>query len=47
MLAFFADIFAGRNLSPLPSAADYAAKREARLAATNSASIKTEPDFKG
>ena len=47
MLGFFADIFAGRNLSPLPSAADYAAKREARLAATNSASIKTEPDFKG
>jgi myo-inositol-1(or 4)-monophosphatase len=33
MLTFFADLFAGRNLSPLPSAADYAARRAARLAA--------------
>jgi len=32
MLGFFADLFAGRNVSPLPSAADYAARRAARLA---------------
>ena len=32
MLAFFADLFAGRNVSPLPSAADYAVRRAARLA---------------
>jgi myo-inositol-1(or 4)-monophosphatase len=32
MLGFFEDLFAGRNLSPLPSAADYAARRAARLA---------------
>jgi myo-inositol-1(or 4)-monophosphatase len=30
MLGFFDDLFAGRNLSPLPSAAEYAARREAR-----------------
>jgi myo-inositol-1(or 4)-monophosphatase len=33
MLGFFADLFAGRNLTPLPSAAEYAAKRQARAAA--------------
>jgi len=33
MLGFFADLFAGRDLSPLPSPADYAARREARSAA--------------
>jgi len=30
MLGFFTDLFAGRNLAPLPSAADYAALRAAR-----------------
>ena len=30
MLGFFADLFAGRNLAPLPSASDYAARRTAR-----------------
>jgi len=30
MLGFFADLFAGRGLAPLPSAADYAAKRATR-----------------
>jgi myo-inositol-1(or 4)-monophosphatase len=30
MLAFFKDLFAGKNLAPLPSPADYAARREAR-----------------
>ena len=34
LLGFFADLFAGRNLSPLPSTAEYAARREARLAAS-------------
>jgi myo-inositol-1(or 4)-monophosphatase len=33
LLGFFADLFAGRNLAPLPSPADYAARREARRAA--------------
>jgi myo-inositol-1(or 4)-monophosphatase len=33
MLGFFEDLFAGRNLAPLPSPAEYAARREARLAA--------------
>jgi hypothetical protein len=33
MLGFFDDLFAGRNLSALPSAADYAARRAARLEA--------------
>jgi myo-inositol-1(or 4)-monophosphatase len=32
MLGFFADLFAGRGVSPLPSAADYAARRAARAA---------------
>ena len=32
LLGFFEDLFAGRNLSPLPSPADYAARRAARLA---------------
>ena len=37
LLGFFADIFAGRGLSPLPSAADYAVRRAAReLAQTSS-----------
>lgn len=31
MVVFFEDLFAGRNLSPLPSPAEYAARREARL----------------
>ncbi len=35
LLGFFADMFAGRELSPLPSAADYAARRTARAAAEN------------
>lgn len=30
MLGFFADLFAGRDLAPLPSARDYAARRAAR-----------------
>jgi len=30
MLGFFLDMFAGRNLAPLPSAAEYAARRAAR-----------------
>jgi myo-inositol-1(or 4)-monophosphatase len=30
MLGFFADLFAGRHLSPLPSAQEYAARRAAR-----------------
>jgi myo-inositol-1(or 4)-monophosphatase len=34
MLSLFQDMFAGRNLAPLPSAADYAARRAARDAAT-------------
>ena len=34
MLGFFADLFAGRNLSPLPSAADYAARRAAKHTGT-------------
>lgn len=33
LLGFFSDLFAGRNISPLPSATEYAARREARLAA--------------
>ena len=33
MLGFFADLFAGRGLSPLPSAADYSARRAAKRAA--------------
>jgi myo-inositol-1(or 4)-monophosphatase len=33
MLDLFADLFAGRNLAPLPSPADYAARRAARAAA--------------
>jgi len=33
LLGFFADIFAGRNLSPLPSPQEYAAERARRLAA--------------
>lgn len=33
MLSFFEDLFAGRNLAPLPSPTEYAARREARLAA--------------
>jgi myo-inositol-1(or 4)-monophosphatase len=32
MLAFFDDLFAGRNVSPLPSAAEYAVRRAERLA---------------
>ncbi len=35
LLGFFTDLFAGRNLSPLPSAADYAARRAARAAAAS------------
>jgi myo-inositol-1(or 4)-monophosphatase len=34
LLGLFADLFAGRNLSPLPSPAEYAARREARLVAS-------------
>jgi myo-inositol-1(or 4)-monophosphatase len=30
MLGFFADLFAGRDLTPIPSAAEYAARRAAR-----------------
>ncbi len=33
LLGFFSDLFAGRDLSPLPSPADYAARRAARVAA--------------
>jgi myo-inositol-1(or 4)-monophosphatase len=33
MLSLFQDMFAGRNLAPLPSAAEYAARRAAREAA--------------
>jgi len=33
MLAFFSDLFAGRNLAPLPSPSEYAASRAVRLAA--------------
>jgi len=33
LLGFFADLFAGRDLSPLPSPAEYAARREARSSA--------------
>jgi myo-inositol-1(or 4)-monophosphatase len=36
MLRFFEDLFAGRNLAPLPSAADYAARRAERALAENS-----------
>jgi myo-inositol-1(or 4)-monophosphatase len=36
MLGFFADMFAGRNLAPLPSPAEYAARRAARLLRTAS-----------
>jgi myo-inositol-1(or 4)-monophosphatase len=32
LLGFFSDLFAGRDLSPLPSPAEYAARREARSA---------------
>lgn len=39
MLGFFLDLFAGRNLTPLPSPAEYAARREARLAAALSAKV--------
>jgi len=35
MLSFFKDMFAGRNLAPLPSAAEYAARRAARDAAAS------------
>ena len=34
MLSLFRDMFAGRNLAPLPSAAEYAARRAAREAAS-------------
>jgi myo-inositol-1(or 4)-monophosphatase len=34
LLGFFSDLFAGRNVSPLPSATEYAARRQARRAAT-------------
>jgi myo-inositol-1(or 4)-monophosphatase len=40
LLGLFADLFAGRNLSPLPSAAEYAARRAARLAAN----LNPDPD---
>jgi myo-inositol-1(or 4)-monophosphatase len=33
LLGFFADLFAGRNLAPLPSPAEYAARRAARSSA--------------
>jgi myo-inositol-1(or 4)-monophosphatase len=33
LLTVFADLFAGRNLAPLPSPAEYAARRAARVAA--------------
>ncbi len=32
MIALFADMFAGRNLAPIPTAAEWAAHREARAA---------------
>jgi len=40
MLGFFGDLFAGRNLSPLPSPAEYAARREERLSTTVSSGLK-------
>jgi myo-inositol-1(or 4)-monophosphatase len=34
LLGFFGDLFAGRNIAPLPSPAEYAARRAARLTAS-------------
>lgn len=39
LLGFFADLFAGRNLSPLPSPAEYAARRDARIAASSDVNV--------
>jgi myo-inositol-1(or 4)-monophosphatase len=43
MLGFFSDLFAGRNLSPLPSAREYAERRAARLTESTKAVSKTGP----
>lgn len=37
LLGFFADLFAGRDLAPLPSPAEYAARRAAEIAAAGKA----------